>query len=94
MKSRKMVLMSLSGGSRGDTEVQNRLVDTVRAAGGAVIRRKSTGRHTSPCGEQTASGNVLYNARKPNRCSSGALDTLEVGWGGGSRGRGHMYTYG
>ena len=34
MKSRKMVLMNLSGGSRGDTDVQNRLVDTVRAAEG------------------------------------------------------------
>ena len=46
--------------------------------------------YTLPYGKQTASGKLAYNTRELN---SVLCDNL-VGWEGGSRGRGHMYTYG
>ena len=45
--------------------------------------------------KQTANGNLLYDGGNSNR---GSVSTWRAGmgreWEGGSRGKGHMYTYG
>ena len=50
---------------------------------------------TLPYVKQIANGNLLYGSENSDR---GSVSARGVGWGGrwegGSKGRGHMYTYG
>ena len=74
-----------SQGSEGDTDVEDRLVDTAGGEGG--MNEESMETYTLPYGKQTARGNLLHD--------SGGCDNLERWdrrWERGSRGRGHMYT--
>ena len=76
--------------SSRDTDIQNRLVDTVGEGEGGTNGENSIETYTLPCVKQIASGNLLYDGAlwQPREVGSGGE------WEGGSRGRGHMYTYG
>ena len=43
MKSRKMVLMNYLQGSSGDTDVENRLMDTAAGVGGEGVGKERRG---------------------------------------------------
>ena len=81
-------------GNKGDTDIENRLVDTVREgeAGGNLERSMET--DTLPHVKQTASGSFLYDAGSSNQCSVATQKGSGGRWEGGSGGRGHMCTYG
>ena len=80
-------------GSRGDTDIENRLWDTEGECG--MTRENSPETHTLPYIKQIASGNLLYDAESSNPVLCDNLEGLDgVGGGREVQGRGHMYTYG
>ena len=84
-------------GSRGGTDIKNRLLDSVGRGEGGMIWESSTETYTLPCMRQIVSGS-LYDTADPK---SVLCDNLEgCGWEGSGRvmgdsgDRGHMYAYG
>ena len=77
-------------GSNGEN-TENRFMDKGRReeGDGKMNGDSSMEGHTLTYAKQTAKGNLLHDAElEPGFC-----DNLE-GWDRGSRGKGHMYTYG
>ena len=52
--------------NRGDTDIENRFVDTVGEGKGKMDRDISFEIYTLPYGKQIASGNLVYNAGNSN----------------------------
>ena len=78
-------------GSNGDTDRENRLVDTVGEGEAETIWQCHGNIHITIC-TQRASSNLLPDTGISNQCS---LTTSRAGMAqAGSRGRGHMCTYG
>ena len=83
-------------GSKGDTDIKNRLSDTVGEGEGGMIWENSMETYTLPYVKYVASGSLMYNAGNPNLV---LCDNLE-GWRKEGCGRGiqeggvHMYVYG
>ena len=81
-------------GTKGDTNIKNRLLDTVSEEEGGIIWKSGTETYTLPYVQVIASGSLIYNAGNPKLV---LCYNLESGMGRdeeGERGRGHMYTYG
>ena len=82
-------------GSKGDTDVKNRVLDSTGEGGGGMICENSPETCTLTYIKQTTSASSLHEAGPPKLV---LWDTLE-GWGGEGGGRraqdegGHMYTY-
>ena len=80
-------------GSSGDTDIENRLMDMGEGGReGGIYGESSTETYITICKiDNQREFAVLLRELKPGLCRG-------VGWGGrwegGSRGRGHMYTYG
>ena len=53
--------------SKGDADMKNRLLDTVREGEGGVIGENSTETYTLQYAIQIASGNLLYDAGNPKQ---------------------------
>ena len=70
-------------GRKRDTDIEKRLVDTVREAEGGINWESSTETYTLLCVKQPASGNLLYDAGSSNLV---LCDNLE-GWDGVGGGR-------
>ena len=66
----------------------NRLMDMGRG------EERVTWKLTLPYVKQIANRNLMYVSRNSNRGSTSRGVGWEWRWEGGSRGRGHMYTYG
>ena len=80
-------------GSNGDTDIENRIMDTVGEGEGGANGESSRETYKLPCVKHIGSGNLLYGAR----CSNQVLrDNLEA-WGGvgDAEGfeRGELYVY-
>ena len=52
-------------GSKGDTDIKNRLLDSVGEGEGGMIWENSTETYTFPYGKQIASGALLYDSGNP-----------------------------
>ena len=96
MGSRKMVLMILHAGSKGDTDIKNRLLDIVGKGEGGMIWENSIETYTLPYIKQIASGSLMYDTGNPKPVLWDNLQEWgrEGGGRGGSKGRGYTYTYG
>jgi len=83
-------------GKNRDADAWNGLVDPAGEGEGGMNGQSSTDVHTHPRVKQIGSGELLCSVGSPAWCSEitrgGGGDGEEVG-GGGSRGRGHIYTY-
>ena len=71
-------------GSKGDTDIKNRLLDTVGEGEGGMIWENSIETYKSPYVKSIASGSLLYDSGNPKLV---LCDNLE-GWEGERRGRG------
>ena len=84
MESKKMVLMKLFAGQRGDTDIENRLEDV--AGGGRKERvgcvERVPWKHTLPYVKWRASGVCCMTGSS----SQGSATTWRVGWGGAREG--------
>ena len=78
-------------GSNGETDTENRPMDTGRGEERVRCMERVTWRHTLSYVKQIANGNLLYVSGNSNRA---LYQPREVRWKGGSRRRGYMYTYG
>ena len=81
-------------GTKGDTNIKKRLLDTVREEEGGMIWKNSIEKYTLPYVQVIALGSLIYNAGNPKLV---LCYNLQSGMGRdeeGERGRGHMYTYG
>ena len=97
MESRKMVLMHLFAGQQWRHKPENRLMDQgVEAEGEREMNGESRMEvYTLPYIKQIGNGNFLYDSGNSNWGSIQPRGVRKSGrWGVGSRGRGHMYTYG
>ena len=75
-------------GSKGDTNIQNRLLDSVEARDGGMIRENSIGTCTLPYVKSMTSLSLVLEAGGPKPV---LWESLE-GWGG-SGWRGHTYAH-
>ena len=79
---------------RNRNEDKKSRLDTVGGGEGGLNWKSSIETYTLPYVKQIANGKMLYKTRVQ---PSSLWQCREVGWGeweGGSRGKGHMYTYG
>ena len=77
-------------GSKGDTDVKNRLLDSVGKEVGGMIWENSIETYTLPYVKYIASENLPYDTRSSNQ----VLCDNQEGWDGmGGGGRGHMNTH-
>ena len=74
MNSAKMVLIHLFAGRDRDTDIENRLADTVGEGGGTD---RAVSSHRPSCANQTARDKPLHSTGSSARCS---LRTTRVGW--------------
>ena len=81
-------------GNRGDTDLKNRLLETVGEEESGMIWENSSETHTLPYVKQIASGSLLYDAGNPKPVLCDNLKECDGEGGGreGSRGRRHMCT--
>ena len=56
-------------GSKGGTDIQNRLVDTVGEGDGGMVWKESAEAYTLPSVKEIASGSSRYDAGTRSRCS-------------------------
>ena len=88
-----MVLMNLSAGQQWRHRHREQ-TDGHGGREGGTDGESSMETYTLAYAKQIASGYLLYDLRNSNQ---GSVTTRGMGWGGrregGSRGRGHMYTY-
>ena len=54
---------------KGDTEIENKLVDTVNEEEGGMNKESNIETYTLPCVKQVADGRLLYDSRAQTRCS-------------------------
>ena len=66
-------------GSKGDTDIKNRLVATVGQGEGGRIWENSSEACTFPYAKQTASGSSVYDVGTQSWCS---VATWRMGWAG------------
>ena len=81
MESRKKVLMTYLEGSSGDTDIENRLVDTVGEGVGGMNGKSVMETYTLPYAKYIASGNLLYVWCSKLK-SSAHWPSEGRGWGG------------
>ena len=85
--------------SKGDTDVKNRLLDSVGGGEGGMIWGNSTETYTLPYVKQMTSASLMHEAGHPklvpcDNPEGGGGEGGAVGGSGCSGWRGHMYTYG
>ena len=72
VESRKMALMNLFARQYGETDIENRLMDTGRGEERMRCMERVTWKLTLPCVKQTANGNMLCVSGNSNRGSVSA----------------------
>ena len=77
-------------GSKGDTDLKNRLLDTVGDGEGGMIWENIIETYTFPYVKQTDSGSLIIDAGDPKPVLCENLDAWS-GREGVSKGRGHVY---